>query len=46
MPYVTCSFVVKYHRSDAYEGARIVGFEVEAYSVAHKFEGEWKGDQV
>ncbi|KAG8463102.1 hypothetical protein KFE25_011099 [Diacronema lutheri] len=37
-------FVIKFHRSDAYEGARIVGFEVEAYSVAHKYSGEWKDD--
>jgi len=45
-PYINnhLRFVIKYHRSDAYEGARIVGFEVEAYSVQHKYSGAWKED--
>jgi transmembrane 9 superfamily protein 2/4 len=34
-------FIVKYHRSDTFSGARIVGFEVEAYSVKHTYEGVW-----
>ena len=33
-------FIVKYHKSDTFSGARIVGFEVEAYSVKHTYEGE------
>ena len=34
-PYVNnhLRFIVKYHRSDTFPGSRIVGFEVEAYSV-------------
>eukprot|EP00308_Calcidiscus_leptoporus_P021395 CAMPEP_0119373146 /NCGR_PEP_ID=MMETSP1334-20130426/23659_1 /TAXON_ID=127549 /ORGANISM="Calcidiscus leptoporus, Strain RCC1130" /LENGTH=626 /DNA_ID=CAMNT_0007390823 /DNA_START=79 /DNA_END=1959 /DNA_ORIENTATION=+ len=42
-PYINnhLRFIVKYHRSDTFSGARIVGFEVEAYSVKHTFEGEW-----
>lgn len=35
------SFIVKYHQSDTFTGARIVGFEVEAYSVKHTYEGNW-----
>jgi len=34
-------FIVKYHKSDTFTGARIVGFEVEAYSVKHTYEGGW-----
>jgi transmembrane 9 superfamily protein 2/4 len=34
-------FIVKYHKSDTFTGARIVGFEVEAYSVKHTYEGSW-----
>ena len=34
-------FIVKYHKSETFPGARIVGFEVEAYSVKHTYEGEW-----
>tara|TARA_B100000524_G_scaffold137816_1_gene68980 strand:+ start:1574 stop:3445 length:1872 start_codon:yes stop_codon:yes gene_type:complete len=43
-PYVNnhLRFIVKYHKSDTFTGARIVGFEVEAYSVKHSYEGEWK----
>tara|TARA_B110001452_G_scaffold203778_1_gene173753 strand:- start:1044 stop:1775 length:732 start_codon:yes stop_codon:yes gene_type:complete len=32
-------FIVKYHKSDTFTGARIVGFEVEAYSVKHTYAG-------
>jgi len=34
-------FIVKYHKSNTFAGARIVGFEVEAYSVKHTYEGVW-----
>merc|ERR1719424_1446555 len=34
-------FIVKFHKSDTFAGARIVGFEVEAYSVKHTYEGVW-----
>uniref|UniRef100_A0A7S4BHJ0 Transmembrane 9 superfamily member n=1 Tax=Chrysotila carterae TaxID=13221 RepID=A0A7S4BHJ0_CHRCT len=42
-PYVNnhLRFIVKYHKSDTFSGARIVGFEVEAYSVKHSYEGAW-----
>ena len=30
-------FIVKYHKSDTFTGARIVGFEVEAYSVKYTY---------
>ncbi|CAM9276084.1 unnamed protein product [Sphacelaria rigidula] len=40
------SFVVKYHESDAFEGSRIVGFEVVAPSVnRQRQEGLPQGDQ-
>ena len=34
-------FIVKYHKSETFPGARIVGFEVEAYSVQHSYDGVW-----
>merc|ERR1719453_197614 len=34
-------FIVKYHKSEQFPGARIVGFEVEAYSVKHEYQGVW-----
>ena len=34
-------FIVKYHKSATFPGARIVGFEVEAYSVQHAYNGVW-----
>ena len=37
-------FIVKYHRDVKFEGARIVGFEVEAFSVQHKYKGAWGKD--
>lgn len=42
-PYVNnhLRFIVKYHKSELYNGARIVGFEVEAYSVKHSYDGTW-----
>lgn len=42
-PYINnhLRFIVKYHRSDTFPGSRIVGFEVEAYSVKHTYDGTW-----
>ena len=42
-PYINnhLRFIVKYHKSDTFTGARIVGFEVEAYSVKHTYSGDW-----
>ena len=39
-PYVNnhLRFIVKYHKSESFTGARIVGFEVEAYSVKHTYD--------
>ena len=37
-------FIVKYHRDEKFEGARIVGFEVEAFSVKHTYKGTWGKD--
>lgn len=46
-PYINnhLRFIVKYHKSDTFAGARIVGFEVEAYSVKHSYEGEWNAKE-
>jgi len=38
-------FIVKYHKSETFPGARIVGFEVEAYSVQHSYEGAWNAKE-
>merc|ERR1719217_1842126 len=38
-------FIVKYHKSNTFSGARIVGFEVEAYSVKHTYEGAWNAKE-
>jgi transmembrane 9 superfamily protein 2/4 len=42
-PYINnhLRFIVKYHRSETFPGSRIVGFEVEAYSVQHTYEKPW-----
>merc|ERR1719217_1753786 len=38
-------FIIKYHKSpEKFEGSRIVGFEVEAFSVLHKYKGTWGKD--
>ena len=38
-------FTILYH-GDAETGlARIVGFEVEPYSVKHKYDGKWNSDK-
>jgi len=39
--------VLKYHEDQqAFKGYRIVGFEVEPYSVKHVVDGEWAGDDT
>eukprot|EP00316_Scyphosphaera_apsteinii_P020015 CAMPEP_0119308604 /NCGR_PEP_ID=MMETSP1333-20130426/11553_1 /TAXON_ID=418940 /ORGANISM="Scyphosphaera apsteinii, Strain RCC1455" /LENGTH=629 /DNA_ID=CAMNT_0007312415 /DNA_START=21 /DNA_END=1910 /DNA_ORIENTATION=- len=45
-PYVNnhIRFIVKYHKDESFIGARIVGFEVEAFSVKHKYKGKWGED--
>lgn len=36
--------IISFHQdAAAYTGSRIVGFEVEPYSIEHKVQGEWKG---
>ena len=43
-PYINnhLRFIVKYHKEPAtFTGARIVGFEVEAFSVKHTYKGTW-----
>ncbi|EOD11465.1 hypothetical protein EMIHUDRAFT_470908 [Emiliania huxleyi CCMP1516] len=45
-PYINnhLRLIIKYHQEpDLFQGSRIVGFEVEALSVAHRYEGEWRG---
>jgi len=37
-------FIIKYHKDEAFVGARIVGFEVEAFSVHHTYKGIWGKD--
>jgi len=34
---------IKYHKDDSFDGARIVGFEVEPSSVKHAIKDSWKG---
>ncbi len=45
-PYVNnhLRFIVKYHKDAKFEGARLVGFEVEAFSVKHTYKGKWGVD--
>ena len=45
-PYVNnhLRFIVKYHKDAKFEGARLVGFEVEAFSVHHTYKGVWGKD--
>ena len=33
----------RYHKDDSFDGARIVGFEVEPSSVKHAIKDSWKG---
>lgn len=35
-------FTILYHQDPSTKLSRIVGFEVEPYSVEHEYEGEWK----
>jgi len=46
VPYVNnhLRFIVKYHKDESFIGARIVGFEVEAFSVKHTYKGTWGVD--
>lgn len=38
-------FIIKYHKdAEAFVGSRIVGFEVEAFSVKHTYTGIWGKD--
>lgn len=36
--------VLKFHTDPAFEGARIVGFEVEPFSVQHSYGGPWNDE--
>ncbi|KAL4458390.1 hypothetical protein ABPG75_013255 [Micractinium tetrahymenae] len=38
------TFTILYHKDAATDLARIVGFEVEPYSVQHAYEGKWEAD--
>ncbi|XP_073050846.1 transmembrane 9 superfamily member 10-like isoform X2 [Primulina eburnea] len=35
------TFIVKYHKDEKTDDARIVGFEVKPFSVKHEYEGKW-----
>ncbi|MFS7981846.1 putative nonaspanin (TM9SF) [Helianthus anomalus] len=37
------TFTVKYHKDVQTDSARIVGFEVNAFSVKHQYDGDWTG---
>jgi len=45
-PYVNnhLRFIVKYHKDEKFTGSRLVGFEVEAFSVKHAYKGTWGKD--
>ena len=34
---------VKFHKDESFDGARIVGFEVEPSSIKHTYAGAWQG---
>ena len=38
-------FVILYHRDVESDLSRIVGFEVEPFSVKHKYDGKWNADR-
>lgn len=38
-------FTILYHKDPETEFSRIVGFEVEPFSVHHKYEGKWNADR-
>lgn len=35
-------FTILYHRDEETDLSRIVGFEVEPFTVAHSYEGDWE----
>ncbi|XP_057959932.1 transmembrane 9 superfamily member 9-like [Malania oleifera] len=37
------TFTVKYHNDQQTDSARIVGFEVQPFSVKHEYDGKWNG---
>jgi len=45
-PYINnhLRFIVKYHKDEKFTGSRLVGFEVEAFSVKHTYKGKWGKD--
>ncbi|XP_039119679.1 transmembrane 9 superfamily member 8-like [Dioscorea cayenensis subsp. rotundata] len=40
------SFLVRYHKDEQMDVARIVGFEVKPFSVKHEADGKWNGDKT
>lgn len=38
-------FTILYHRDPETDLSRIVGFEVEPFSVKHKYDGKWNADR-
>ncbi|KAG0453817.1 hypothetical protein HPP92_025121 [Vanilla planifolia] len=40
------SFLVKYHKDEQTDYARIVGFEVKPFSVKHGYDGDWNGNKT
>jgi len=38
--------VLHYHESPTFEGARIVGFEVQPFSVRHEWDGDYEGSRT
>ncbi|KAH0449436.1 hypothetical protein IEQ34_020128 [Dendrobium chrysotoxum] len=40
------SFLVKYHKDEQTDFARIVAFEVKPFSVKHVYEGNWNGNRT
>ena len=38
-------FTILYHRDAETDLSRIVGFEVEPFSVKHKYDGKWNADR-
>ena len=47
VPYINnhLRFIIRYHKDpEFFDGSRIVGFEVEAFSVKHAYKGAWGKD--
>ncbi|KAJ0965840.1 hypothetical protein J5N97_026978 [Dioscorea zingiberensis] len=40
------TFLVKYHKDEQMDLARIVGFEVKPFSVKHEYDSNWNGDKT